>query len=212
MKRSISILLTAMFILFLTILAVGQAVNPPPEQMPVPLNESGQIAVHGHPTPYLIRHLPVSSFPELPEPVAADLNRRGCLIPQTYEAHRPENVIHASLERAGSSDWAVLCSAQGKVMLLIFFASGPDSGAAWPLNFSTVAETTRLQPHGANGELGFNWGIDRATPQQVHDAEAAMPLRPARLDHDALADSVVDGRVVYRFYSNRVWTQVYRTE
>jgi hypothetical protein len=28
----------------------------------------------------------------------------------------------------------------------------------------------------------------------------------ARLDHDALADSVVDQRTVYHFYSNHAWT------
>ena len=80
--------------------------------------------IDGHPTPYLIRHLPVSSFPDLPPAVQEQLDRRGCLIPQTYEAHQPENVVHASLERPGSSDWAVLCSAQGTVSLLVFFGSG----------------------------------------------------------------------------------------
>jgi hypothetical protein len=31
-------------------------------------------------------------------------------------------------------------------------------------------------------------------------------FRPARLDHDALADSVVEGRTVYHFYSKNAWT------
>ena len=61
---------------------------------------------------------PVSSFPELPAEGQDLLNQRGCMIPQTYAAHHPENVVHASLERAGSSDWAVLCSTKGKVPLL----------------------------------------------------------------------------------------------
>src|SRR5208337_2995121 len=79
------------------------------------LNSSGQIAVDGRPVRYQIRRLPISSFPELPERLQDILNRRGCLIPQSYEAHHPENVIHASLERAGSVDWAVLCSVEGQV-------------------------------------------------------------------------------------------------
>jgi len=33
---------------------------------PAQLIESGEILVGGHPTHYLIRHLPVSSFPSLP--------------------------------------------------------------------------------------------------------------------------------------------------
>ena len=95
------------------------------ESAPRQLNESGKIVVDGQSTPYRIRRLPVSSFPDLPDDFVDQLNRRRCLIPQTYEAHRPENVVHARLERAGSSDWAVLCSAQGTVSLLVFFASTP---------------------------------------------------------------------------------------
>ena len=102
-----------------------------PEQTPAQLNVSGQIVIDGQPASYLIRHLPVSSFPGLPVELATLLNRRGCLIPQTYEAHHPENVIHASLERAGSSDWAVLCSTRGNGLAagLLFQRPGRVAGA-----------------------------------------------------------------------------------
>jgi hypothetical protein len=156
----------------------------------------------GRSTPFLIRHLPVSSFPELPASIADTLDRRGCLIPQTYEAHHPENVVHASLERAGSSDWAVLCAAEGTVSLLVFF----DASAAPPLLLASAPETERLQTHDPSGVLGFNWGIDPATPEQVRVARMAMEHHPPRLDHDALADSVVDHRTVYHFYAKSVWT------
>src|SRR6185437_6192208 len=76
----------------------------------IQLNETGRIPIAGRSTPYNIRHLPVVSFPQVPMTVREGLGERGCLIPQTYEAHQPENVIHGSFERAGSSDWAVLCS------------------------------------------------------------------------------------------------------
>jgi hypothetical protein len=166
------------------------------------LVESGQIVVDGHSTPYLIRHLPVSSFPELPAAVQELLNRRGCLIPQTYEAYHPENVVHASLERAGSSDWAVLCSAEGTVSLLVFFGSR----SAQPIVLVSALETERLQAHDPSGVLGFNWGIDPASPQRVHEAQAGLEHRPARLDHDGLADSIVERRTVYHFYAKSVWT------
>ena len=173
-----------------------------PEQPPAPLNVSGQIVVAGHSIPFLIRHLPISSFPGLPDELAAQLNRRGCLIPQTYEAHRPENVIHASLERAGSSDWALLCSERGTVSLLVFFSSAPAN----LLVLAAAPETERLQPHDPTGVLGFNWGIDPASPEQIREAQAGLVFHPARLDHDALADSVVEGRTVYHFYSQNAWT------
>src|ERR1039458_1575237 len=96
----------------------------PQDSASAALNTSGSVVIDGHSTPYLIRHLPVSSFPDLPAAIREQLDLRSCLIPQTYEAHRPENVVHASLERPGSSDWAVLCSAQGTVSLLVFFGDG----------------------------------------------------------------------------------------
>ncbi|MGO9339999.1 MAG: hypothetical protein ACLPY1_21070 [Terracidiphilus sp.] len=169
------------------------------------LTESGQVSVAGRSTPYLIRHLPVSSFPDLPASIVDLLNRRGCTIPQTYEAHRPENVVHASLEQAGSSDWAVLCSAQGTVSLLVFFDGTSGQAEAKPMVLASSPETLRLQAHDPSGVLGFNWGIDPATPQQVHEAQSGLKHRPARVDHDALADSTVEHRTIYHFYAKSNW-------
>lgn len=166
------------------------------------LLESGHIQQAGRSTPYLIHRLPVSSFPQLPAPIAAQLTQRGCMIPQTYAAHRPENVIHASFEAPGSSDWAVLCEANGTVSLLVFLASADAS----PVELASAPQTARLQLHDLTGVLGFNWGIDPATPDEVHQAQSGLAPHPPRPTHDALADSTVEGRTLYRFYSKPNWT------
>jgi hypothetical protein len=166
---------------------------------------TGQLSVAGRAIPYRIRNLPVSSFPELPSSVADALTTRGCLIPQTYEAKRPENVIHASLERPGSNDWAVLCATNGKVSLLVFFASGSP---ATPVILATSSETDRLQAHDLTGELGFNWGIDPASPKRIHDAQAGMAHRPQPPDHDCLADTTLDRQTIYHLYRDGVWERV----
>jgi hypothetical protein len=170
-----------------------------------PLVQTGQVTVSGQQVSYLIRRLPVSSFPELPAAIADTLNARGCLIPQTYQAHHPENVVHASLEKPGSSDWAVLCEAKGQVSLLIFFASVSPTE---PFTLSNAAETDRLQQHDSSGVLGFNWGIDPASPRHIHEAQASMSHRPAAPDHDCLADSTLDQRTVYHLYRNGAWENV----
>ncbi|HTB96148.1 MAG TPA: hypothetical protein VK716_04005 [Terracidiphilus sp.] len=169
---------------------------------PQQMNESGHVVVGNRSLPYLIRRLPLNAFPQLPDVVAAELRRRSCLIPQTYESHQPENVVRASLERPGSVDWAVLCSVQGTVSLLVFFGSAPEK----PVTLVAVPETERLQDHDLTGTLGFNWGIDPASPQRVHDAQIGLSRRPPPPDHDALADSVVDARTVYHFYSRGKWS------
>ncbi len=175
------------------------------QQPPVPaaLVTTGQVTVDGHVSSYLIRRLPVSSFPDLPDAIAGALNQRGCLIPQTYQAHHPENVVHASLEHAGSSDWAVLCAARGSVSLLVFFGSD----GATPIVLASVPETQRLQVHDATGVLGFDWGIDPATAQAVRLAQTG-PERTPLLDHDALADSVIDHRTLYHVYARSNWSVV----
>ena len=165
---------------------------------------TGQLTQDGRQLSYRIRHLPPSSFPGLPPAIAAVLNQRECLIPQTYEAHRPENVIHGSFERPGSSDWAVLCSNSGTVSLLVFFASASGQ----PTTLATYAETGRLQPHPSSSLLGFNWGIDTASPQAVHQAQIGLSPRPPLPDHDALADSIVDHTIVYHSFHNGAWSLV----
>jgi hypothetical protein len=170
------------------------------------LTVTGKVTIEGHEATYRIRNLPVSSFPDLPPAVAAVLDKRGCLIPQTFQAKRPENVIHASLERPGSADWAVLCyTHDARISLLVFFGSAP---AESPATVSTALWIIRLAPHGSAGEYGFSWGIDPATPKQIHDAQAAMAHRPPQPDHDAIADTVINGRTVYHIYQGGSWTKV----
>jgi hypothetical protein len=202
MKIASSILLVV-FLALAALPARAQSSLPNPSAPPQGTDESGQIVVQGRAMPYRIRRLPVSSFPELPVLIAQQLDQRGCLIPQTYQAYGPENVIHASLERPGSADWAVLCSTQGTVSLLVFFASSPEQGQV----LSTARETERLQAQNGGG-LGFAWGIDPASPERVHQAQAGMEHRPALLDHDALADTLIDHRTVYRFYSKNAWIRL----
>jgi hypothetical protein len=185
--------------------ALGQNGLLPVQAKTVQLTEQGQVVVAGHSTPYLIRHLPVSSFPELPAGIVNLLSRRGCTIPQTYEAHRPENVVHASLEHAGSSDWAVLCSVQGTVSLLVFFDGGTGLKKEQPVVLASAPESERLQSHDPSGILGFNWGIDPATPERVHQAQSGLKHRPAQVDHDALADSTLEHNTIYHFYAKSSW-------
>jgi hypothetical protein len=89
--------------------------------------------------------------------------------------------------------------------LLVFFGSSSAQEPWEPLVLVSAPETERLQTHDSTGVLGFNWGIDPASPDQVRDAQAGLERRPPKLDHDALADSIVEGRTVYHFYLKRAW-------
>jgi hypothetical protein len=197
-------LFTAATLVLLIVSAGAQSAPTMSKSPQQALVASGQITVSGRVTPYLIRHLPVSSFPALPREVQDELNKRGCTIPQTYEAHRPENVIHANFEGRGASDWALLCATRSTVSLLVFFNGSTQP----PAVLASAPETERLQAHDVSGVLGFNWGIDPATPQQVAGAQTGLTPHPPMLDHDALADTIVERKTIYHFYAKSAWTLV----
>ena len=181
--------------------ASGQEQSPSPSQS---FDESGRTTVEGKTVSYLIRRLPVQSFAELPDTVAQILTQRECLIPQTYQAHRPENVIHASFDRPGSSDWAVLCSAHGNVDLLVFFARSPGM----PITIASAPELQRIQRHDSTGVFGFDWGIDPVSPRQVHEVQSGLQRNAAPVDHDALADTVLNQKTTYHFFAHDQWTKL----
>jgi len=167
------------------------------------LVSTGTVEVNGKARAYIVRHLPVAAFPDLPETVAQVLAARGCTIPQSFEAHGPENVVRGSFERAGSADWAALCSVDGTVSLLVFFASAQEK----PVVLATAAETARLQPRPGTAELGFNWAIDPASPARVREAQIGRGQK-LQAEHDALADSVLEQKVVYRYFDNGNWAEL----
>jgi hypothetical protein len=183
---------------------VASAAAEHDEQSLANLVTRGEITIDGQSHPYVIRHLPPDSFPNLPEPIAKTLQQRACLIPQTYQAHHPENAVRGSFEWPGSQDWAVLCTVQGNVSLLVFFASAPGN----PQVLATVPEIDRLQDYSSTHVLGFNWGIDAASPAVIHDAQIGLSPRPPRPDHDSLADSIVDRTTVYHYFKNGSWSLV----
>ena len=91
---------------------------------------------------------------------------------------------------------------------LLAFGEVLDFGSALAydghLAFSGDLPFSRLLAYG--GVLGFNWGIDPASPEQVHQAQAGLSPRPARLDHDALADAVIEQKTSYHIFSSGRWT------
>ena len=129
------------------------------------LTETGKTSVDGQTASYLIRRLPASSFPDLPDAIADVLDQRGCMIPQTYQAHRPENVIHASFERPGSSDWAVLCSTHGNVDLLVFFARTPRQADVARIGAGTGAAAAPRFLRSAGLRLGHRSSFAAARPR-----------------------------------------------
>src|SRR5277367_1279817 len=115
--------------------------------------QGGEQIVRGHTgdQSYAFRMLPPESFPALPAPIRGDLEKRHCLIPQTYEARTPENVIHGAFHEKGSSDWAALCSQNGTTTLLVYW----NSPAPKPAELASQLDTGNADPHNETNVLGY---------------------------------------------------------
>jgi hypothetical protein len=161
--------------------------------------ESGKLEVAGQSMPYRIRRLPVAAFPELPGAVRVVLEQRHCTVPQTYEARRPENVIHGEFLEKGSRDWAVLCSHDGTSAILVF----RSNALALPIELESDKDIDRLESR-LNGTLGFAWGLDIAKPvnmQRISGGKAAM------FDHDGIQVSIVEKSSRIHYFRDGSWVE-----
>lgn len=183
------------------LLAAGQATTP--SSGSAERVESGQIDTQsGKPVSYRIRLLPLSSFPAIPGGVAAQLGRRGCMIPQSYEAMQPENVIHGAFRAPGSNDWAALCSVEGTTTLYVFFGGQFDNPAA----LRSQPDTAWLGADPGQSVLGSAWGIATRTADQLRASPELRRL--LAIDHDAIDEARLERGLTVRYYDGRKWLTV----
>lgn len=166
--------------------------------------ETGQIrSPDGVAENYRIRLLPIASFPELPQPISAWLQFHGCMIPQTFEAQEPENVIHGALRAPGSDDWAALCSVSGQTTLYVFFA-GQFSA---PVPLRSQPDTLWLGHEPGSSVYGSAWGISTRTAQDLRDS---TQIRPGfMIDHDAIEDAELERSLAIRYFQSGIWQVVF---
>jgi hypothetical protein len=72
-----------------------------------------------------IRLVP-EAFPELPDPIVRDLQKRRCSIPQPWKSSRPSNVVSGEFKNSGQTDWAILCSVKRKSTVLVYWGALVD--------------------------------------------------------------------------------------
>lgn len=192
----------------LTVSLLTSPQNAPPAQPPA-VNaervESGStLSPDGKPIAWRIRLLPVSSFPDLPAAVAAELRRRQCMIPQSFEARQPENVIHGALRSPGSSDWAALCSSQGATTLLVFFAGEFES----PTALRTQSDTAWLGAEPGSSVFGSAWGIAVRSAAELRSSPDLR--RTAAIDHDAIDDARLERSFTIHYFKAGQWISLNR--
>jgi hypothetical protein len=181
--------------------AAGQTAPAPPANME--RLEIGQLrSAAGVVENYRIRLLPVDSFPALPPPVAAWLRELGCMIPQTFEAQQPENVIHGDFRAPGSGDWAALCSAGGETTLYVFFA-GQAGQFDTPIPLRSQPDTYWLGHEPGSSVFGSAWGISTGA---AADLRASSGIRAGfPIDHDGIEDAFLERSLTVRYFQAGRW-------
>jgi hypothetical protein len=147
-----------------------------------------------------IVRLPPSAFPELPVAVKAELERRGCTVPQLKKGAPLSNVIHGQFAVRGRADWAVLCSVQGSSSILVF-QKGAEKN---PASMSERNDFNYLQ-----GSSPDNYVFGRVLAVVGKDFitkhyEAYGGPTPPPISHEGIEDSVYEkGSEVDYLYSGK---------
>jgi len=145
---------------------------------------------------YPIKRLVPTAFPELPKNLVAELQGRGCTIPQPF-TDRKANVIRGEFAKPGQTDWAVLCSMQGSTStsLLVFW-----NGSA--------TNSSELAKNPDNPGRIFDWYIrpvDRKFIMEHYRAYGGP--KPPPIDHQGIESGGETASVVL-YYCRGKWLKL----
>ena len=152
-----------------------------------------------------IVRLPPTAFPELPENLVQELQRRQCTIPQEAVQKKPNNIIKGEFARAGQTDWAVLCSVKGVSTILVFWnGSGNNPAAIAPWEDSGYVQDI------GGGRWGYSRSIAPVSVDDIfryHDLEhLGIPLPP--IEHQGINDAFEGKAFLVWYYFDGQWLKV----
>jgi len=145
------------------------------------------------------------SFHKLPRDIIRNLQTRGCRIPQEFGNTEPHNVVSGEFMTSGQTDWAVLCSRQGKSSILVFWGGSVHNVSA----IAESADSAFLQTINASGSIGFSRAIGAVGKEYIfkHYHDYGGP-KPPSINHQGIDDGFVEkGSVVHYFYRGK-WLEL----
>jgi hypothetical protein len=150
------------------------------------------------------KRLQPAAFTEIPGAVRAELERRGCSVPQPHGATRPANVVSGKFTSGRQVDWAALCSRERVSVILVFRGASTTDVA----ELGRQPDRDYLQTVGG-GVIGFSRGLGVASAtfiREHHDPGSDPPLPP--LDHDGIDDRFIGKGSVVWYWSSGRWLQL----
>lgn len=139
--------------------------------------------------------------PRLPKAIVKELQRRKCLIPQTFISSRTHNAIFGSFARKGAKDWAVLCSRNRVSSVLVFWG-----GSATKVDeILSSPDKNWLQVIGEK-RIGFSRHIDAIKPGRMSEYQRREEgAETTSFDHDGIAESFLEKGSTIHYYDRGAW-------
>ena len=139
-----------------------------------------------------LRYLEPKQVRELPALIKADLEKRGCKIPNFTKWDARHNVIQGQFLKPGQRDWAVLCRHQNKSSILIY----PGSATA-------DVQTVRSEDHDPYRVIHT---ITAFVLQKRAIRDKLTESQP-RFDHDGIEDGPIQKAVIVLYYRDGEWIE-----
>jgi len=145
-----------------------------------------------------------AAFRSLPRDLQADLQRRGCTVPQAFTGGPPHNVIRGRFLKATGFDWAALCSRHRRSSIIVFWGGSARA-------VSELAERPDqdfLQVTGP-GTIGFSRALGVATPRFIREHNEQYRGRNVpKPDHDGINDIFVEKASVVWYRHRGLWLRL----
>jgi hypothetical protein len=145
-----------------------------------------------------------AAFPELPKNLLAELERRGCTIPQLSMMEGRQNVIKGQFAKRGQTDWAVLCSVERVSSILVFWNASEIN----PGRIAEMKDIDRLQ--GAGGDkIVYSRAITPVGKAAImqHYAGFGGP-KPPPIDHQGIDDAFFGKASVVNYLYQGKWLEL----
>jgi hypothetical protein len=143
-----------------------------------------------------------SAFRDLPLAVRADLERRGCTIPQTYATRAPHNVVRGEFSGPGQIDWAVLCSRK-RASAIVVFRNGDTKDVA---EIAERPDADSLQDIGS-ARIGFSREISVASQNYIREHQNGGP-EPRPLTHAGINDAFLEKASIVWYWHQGQWLKL----
>jgi hypothetical protein len=156
-----------------------------------------------------VLRLPPNAFTQLPAKIIADLNRRGCTIPQAFEGIRleksgPHNVIKGEFAKPRQTDWAVLCSVNRVSSILIFW-----SGSVADVSEIEQREDIHYLEGTWDNRIVYTRLITPVGAQFIKERAAGNGgPEPPPLDHQGINDAMLEKASMVQYFYNGGWMRL----